>query len=84
MKNRIMILGALMVALGVASCHEDSDVVLNYGVNDAVAFDEAYKSYAGKFKVFWKSMNTTYSLWDYEKECGLDWDEYYNEMLPKF
>ena len=84
MKNRIMILGALMLTLGVVSCQKDSDVVLNYGVNDAVAFDEAYKSYAGKFKVFWKSMNTTYSLWDYEKECGLDWDEYYNEMLPNF
>ncbi|MBQ6767707.1 MAG: hypothetical protein IJP46_03435 [Prevotella sp.] len=84
MKNRIMILGALMLTLSVVSCQKDSDVVLNYGVNDNVAFGEAFQSYAGKFKVFWKSMNTTYSLWDYEKECGLDWDEYYNEMLPKF
>ena len=84
MKNKIMIFAALMLTLGVTSCHKDSDVVLNYGVNDDSAFGEASKSFAGKFKVFWKSMNTTYSLWDYEKECGLDWDAYYNEMLPEF
>lgn len=84
MKNIIMILVALMLTLSVTSCHKDSDVVLNYGVNDYSAFAEADSSYAGKFKVFWKSLNTTYSLWDYEMECGLDWDAYYNEMLPKF
>lgn len=84
MKNKIMIAVALMLTLSVTSCHKDSDVVLNYAVNDDAAYNEAYESFGGKFKVFWKSMNTMYSLWDYEKECGLDWDVYYNEMLPKF
>lgn len=84
MKNRIMILGVLILTLCVTSCHKESDVVLNYGNNDNMAFAEAEKSFTGKFNVFWKAMNTTYSLWDYEKECGLDWDEHYNVMLPKF
>lgn len=75
---------ALMLTLGVTSCHKDSDVVLNYNTNDDTAFGDAYDSFAGKFKVFWKSLNTTYSLWDYEEECGLDWDEYYTRMLPRF
>ena len=82
MKNKIMLAVALMLTLSVTSCHKDSDVVLNYAVNDDAAYNEAYESFGGKFKVFWKSMNTMYSLWDYEKECGLDWDVYYNEMLP--
>lgn len=79
-----MILGALMLTLGITSCHKDSDVMLNYASNDEMAFSKAKDSFAEKFKVFWQSMNSTYSLWDYEKECGLDWDEYYNVMLPKF
>ena len=73
-----------MLTLGITSCHKDSDVALNYAYNDDMAFNKAKKSYAEKFKVFWHGMNSTYSLWDYEKECGLDWDEYYNVMLPKF
>ena len=73
-----------MLTLGITSCHKDSDVVLNYAYNDEMAFNKAKDSYAEKFKVFWHGMNSTYSLWDYEKECGLDWDEYYNVMLPKF
>ena len=73
-----------MLTLGITSCHKDSDVVLNYAYNDDMAFNKAKESFAEKFKVFWHGMNSTYSLWDYEKECGLDWDEYYNVMLPKF
>ena len=84
MKNKFMILGALMLTLSVTSCHKDSDVMLSYVYNDDMAFYAANRSYAEKFKVFWKSMNSTYSLWDYEKDCGLDWDEHYRVMLPKF
>ena len=84
MKNKIMILGALMLMMSVTSCHKDSDVMLSYVYNDEMAFNAASQSYAEKFKVFWKAMNSTYSLWDYEKECGLDWDEHYRVMLPKF
>lgn len=84
MKNKIMILGALMLMLSITSCHKDSDIALNYAYEDIMAFSEAKESFAGEFTVFWKAMNSTYSLWDYEKEYGLDWDEHYKVMLPKF
>ena len=84
MKNKIFLLGAMLLTLTMTSCHKDADVVVSYAAEDYLAFGEAEKSYAGKFRVFWKAMNTTYSLWDYEKECGLDWDEHYAKMLPKF
>ena len=84
MKNKIMILGALMLMLSITSCHKDSDITLNYAYEDIMAFSEAKESFAGEFTVFWKAMNSTYSLWDYEKEYGLDWDEHYKVMLPKF
>ena len=30
------------------------------------------------------SINTTYYLWDYELENGLDWDDVYRKYYPKF
>ncbi len=84
MKKNILMLVAMVLALGVSSCRDESDVVLPYANNDDLSFDEAVNSYAGKFRVFWKAMNSNYSLWDYEKECGLDWDAHYGQMLPKF
>ena len=85
MKNRILISGLLLLTLLVAtSCHQESDVVLSYANNDDLSFGEASKSFAGKYRVFWKAMNINYALWDYEKENGLDWDEHYKTFLPKF
>ena len=84
MKHKIMILGALMLMMSVTSCHKESDGMLSYVYNDDMAFAGAQKSYAEEFKVFWNAMNSTYSLWDYEEACGLDWDEHYRVMLPKF
>jgi len=85
MKNKIFILGLLLLMLaGVTSCHEESDVILSYANNDELAFDEANESFAGKYRVFWKALNTNYALWDYEKENGLDWDDHYATFLPKF
>ena len=84
MKHKIMILGALMLMMSVTSCHKESDGMLSYVYNDDMAFAGAKKSYAEEFKVFWNAMNSTYSLWDYEEACGLDWDEHYRVMLPKF
>ena len=83
-KNKIMILGALLLTLVATSCHEDADPMVAYAFDDNQSWEEARNSYAGKFRVFWKAMNQNYTLWDYEKECGLDWDEVYEKYLPKF
>ena len=83
-KNKIMILGALLLTLVATSCHEDADPMVAYAFEDNQSWAEAKSSYAGKFRVFWKAMNQNYTLWDYEKECGLDWDEVYEKYLPKF
>ena len=84
MKNKIITAGALLLTLTVSSCHKDADVMLNYAYNDNLAFEQANESFAGKFRVFWNAMNQNYTLWDYEKENGLDWDAVYDEYLPKF
>lgn len=85
MKNKIYsILGAGLLMLGMSSCHKDADVVLSYAFQDDLSFAEAEKSFAGKYRVFWKAMNTNYTLWDYEKECGLDWDAHYQKFHPRF
>lgn len=84
MKNKIMTLGALLLTLMATSCHENADPMVAYAFDDNLSWDQAYKSYAGKFRVFWNAMNQNYTLWDYEKECGLDWDEVYDNYLPKF
>ena len=84
MKNNIIIAGAMLLTTAVSSCHKDSDVLLNYAYEDHMTFSEADTSFAGKFRVFWNAMNQNYNLWDYEKECGLDWDAVYDEYLPKF
>lgn len=84
MKNKIMILGALLLTLMGTSCHEDADPMVAYAFNDNLSWKEATDSYAGKFRLFWKAMNQNYTLWDYEKECGIDWDEVYDKYLPKF
>lgn len=84
MKNKIKILGALLLTLMATSCHEDADPMVAYAFNDDLSWEEAGNSFAGEFRLFWKAMNQNYTLWDYEKECGLDWDEVYDKYLPKF
>ena len=84
MKNKMIILGALLLAMTVSSCHKDADVMMNYAYNDNLAFQEAWDSYAGKFRVFWNAMNQYYTLWDYEEQHGLDWDAVYEKYLPRF
>lgn len=70
-KNKIMILGALLLTLVATSCHEDADPMVAYAFDDNQSWAEARSSYAGKFRVFWKAMNQNYTLWDYEKSA--DW-----------
>jgi len=85
MKNKIFTLGLLLLILiGAMSCHEESDVVMSYANNDYLTFSEADSSFAGKYRVFWKALNINYTLWDYEKQNGLDWDEHYATYLPEF
>lgn len=84
MRNKIFILGALLLTLAFSSCRDEADLQYNYSVNDNTLFAEAQNSFAGKYRVFWNAMNSNYGLWDYEKELGLDWDEHYEQFLPKF
>lgn len=83
-KNLILVWGALLLTVMLSSCREEGDVQLNYSYNDQLAFSEAQNSFAGKYRLFWKAMNSNYALWDYEKEQGLDWDEQYDKFLPRF
>ena len=85
MKNQIhLLLGAVLLMGSVSACHKESDVLLAYAFEDDLSFKEAKESFAGKYLVFWKAMNTNYLLWDYEKACGLDWDEHKKTFLPRF
>ena len=73
-----------LCAVLLAGCRQESDNVLNYAYNDNMVFAKAKGSYAAKFDVLWKGLNTNYALWDYENEQGLDWDAVYDEYMPKF
>ena len=84
MKNKIMILGAMLLLVLVTSCREESDALQNYAFNDGLAFEKAQKSFAGKFKVLWKALDQNYGVWDYERSQGVDWDAVYDEFLPKY
>ncbi len=85
MEHKILsIIGAGLLMLALGSCHEQSDTLVNYAHEDVLAFGEAEKSYAGKFKVLWNGLNQHYALWDYERDHGLDWDAVYDNYLPQF
>lgn len=46
---------------------------------------EANLSYENQFKAIWTAIDINYPIWDYERdEYGLNWDDIYNEYLPKF
>ena len=84
MNKLYTLLGALLLTLSVTSCHDDADTFVNYSFNDNLAFAEAENSYAGKFRVLWNGLSQYYTLWDYEKAHGLDWDQVYDTYLPQF
>ena len=84
MKNKICLLGAMLLMLTFGSCRQDSDTLIPYDHNDVTAFEKATKSFAAQYKVFWNGMNQNYALWDYEMENGLDWDAEYEKFLPRF
>lgn len=78
----MMIMAGLLLTL--TGCRQESDNVMSYAFNDAMAFQKADTSFVGEFEVFWNGMNTNYALWDYELENGLDWDNVYQKYYPKF
>jgi len=85
MKSKIYhVMGALLLGLALTACHQDSDVLTSYNNQDALAFNEAEKSFAGKFRIAWNGLNQYYPVWDYEAQQGVDWDAIYNEYLPQF
>ena len=84
MKNKIFALAAALLMLTAWSCREESDALMGYDHNESLAFGDAEKSFAEKFKVLWNGMNQYYAIWDYEKEQGVDWDAVYDEYYPQF
>ena len=82
MKKIMIITAGLLLML--TGCRQESDNVLSYAFNDAMAFQKADTCFVGEFEVFWSGMNTNYALWDYELENGLDWDNVYRKYYPKF
>lgn len=83
-KNKIMIWGAALIMMLISSCRSESDKLMTYDHNDPMAFKKADNSFAEKFKILWNGLNQNYAWWDYEEECGLDWDAVYDEYLPQF
>ena len=82
MKRYIFIL--IVCSFAVTGCRHKSDYVMNYAYNDRMAFGAADTSYAAKFEVMWHGMNSNYAMWDYEYDCGVDWDNIYDEFYPQY
>ena len=84
MKNKLLALAAIVMALAATSCRETSDTLLAYDYQDGLAFGEGETSFGGKYNIAWKALNQYYALWDYEQQQGLDWDAAYDMYYPKF
>ncbi len=84
MKNKICMLGALLLMLTATSCRQDTDVIHNYGSNDQLIFSGADNSFEKQFQIFWHGMDQNYCLFAYDRTFGLDWDAVYDEFLPQF
>lgn len=82
--NKILMLGAALLMIALASCRSESDRLMTYDHADKMAFDKAQTSFAEKFKILWNGLNQNYALWDFEAEHGIDWDAVYDEYLPQF
>ncbi len=84
MKNKILAIGTIALALTATSCRESSDTLLAYDHEDVISFGEGYRSFGGKYNIAWKALNQYYALWDYEQQNGLDWDAAYDKYYPQF
>ena len=79
-----MILGAMLLMMLISSCRSESDSLMTYDHLDNMAFGKADTCFAEKFKILWNGLNQYYAWWDFEEQCGLDWDAVYDEYLPQF
>lgn len=78
MKNLISAFAVLLIFICI-SCDE------NELYDNAPNVEEANMSYENQFKAIWTAIDLNYPIWDYERdEYGLNWDDVYNEYLPKF
>ncbi len=84
MKNKICLLGALLLMLTANSCRQDADTINNYSTSDMTPFVGADTSFEKQFEIFWHGMDQNYCLFAYDRTFGLDWDAVYDEFLPQF
>ncbi len=84
MKNKKIILGALLLITTLSACRQESDNLYNYAFEDALVFNNSDKSYVEAFKVLWHGLDQNYALFGYEQQYGLNWDDVYSEYLPQF
>lgn len=82
MKNYIFVTICFVFLLFAAdSCREKTEDMSNYYTNKLQLSKE---SYTEQFKLIWTYLDQNYTLWDYESSYGLNWDQIYEEYLPKF
>ncbi len=84
MKNKKLLLGALLLLSTLTACRQDSDNLYNYAHNDAVIYTGSKSNFAEKFKILWHGLDQNYPIFDYEEKFGVNWDDVYNEYLPQF
>ncbi len=84
MKTTKYFLGALLLLSTLTACRQESDNLYNYAFNDALVSSNAQETFGDRFKMLWNGLNQNYSIFDYEAENGLNWDDVYNEYLPQF
>ena len=63
----------------IESCREDSEYLSDYYAGRQLSDS----SYTEQFKLIWNFLDHNYNLWDYESSYGINWDQIYEEYLPK-
>ena len=77
-RNLLSALCILVMCVNL-SCSENELFELSPNV------EESNLSYEKQFKAIWTAIDLNYPIWDYERdEYGLNWDDIYDEFLPKF
>ncbi|WP_062059884.1 S41 family peptidase [Aquimarina longa] len=79
MKKIVLIIFSVFLSVVNFSCSEDDNVIIEPERKSHPS------SYAEIFQLFWETMDTKYNYFYEEKvRRELDWDDVYNEYLPKF
>ena len=70
----------LCLALSIASCQQESDVLDSFGgAVDSSLFES--NGYSDQFQKVWMAINCNYSCWAIET---IDWDDVYDKYYPEF